>query len=292
MPTQEDRSTPMRDTFFGGQDDLTGALAFEDDEGYTTVAFQKKLTRTEPTDHSIIKGLTHFIWAMGQQEGDYVHKPHSGLEKGNPSVENFYRVDEVKYHGKRNRGVALIDFFEIEKNEVDDEVVCESHGTYKFPSTCSEDDCDYVATWKNTGDGHIKVVVKQKYSQTSKPRWVAIAFSKDKRMPKTDIVAGFLKKDGSPYVGDFYASRYGPPKEDKTSSLRNAKLEMADGKMILSFEKQLSSQDSQDVDMSASPVHLMFPFSGGPVFGVNTLGMHSKTPFVSRKMVNLAKVCR
>ena len=53
----------------------------------------------------------HFIWAVGQEQGAYSHSPRSGLERaGNsPSVEDFYRDDELKYHGKENRGVDTVD---------------------------------------------------------------------------------------------------------------------------------------------------------------------------------------
>ena len=37
-----DRSTPKPDSFYGGEDDITGACAFEDDEGFTTVRLPKK----------------------------------------------------------------------------------------------------------------------------------------------------------------------------------------------------------------------------------------------------------
>ena len=42
--------------------------------------------------------------------GSYSHSPRSGLERGMPSIEDFYRDDELKYHGKKNRGVMTIDF--------------------------------------------------------------------------------------------------------------------------------------------------------------------------------------
>ncbi len=41
----------------------------------------------------------------------YSHRPASGLERGpDPSIPDFYREDELKYHGKVNRGVDTIDF--------------------------------------------------------------------------------------------------------------------------------------------------------------------------------------
>ena len=33
----------------------------------------------------------HLIWALGQESGDYVHSPKSGLETEESSVPDFYR---------------------------------------------------------------------------------------------------------------------------------------------------------------------------------------------------------
>ncbi len=52
----------------------------------------------------------HVIWAHGQDQGMYSHRPASGLERGEKSIPDFYRVDELKYHGKDNRGIDTIDF--------------------------------------------------------------------------------------------------------------------------------------------------------------------------------------
>lgn len=54
----------------------------------------------------------HVIWAKGQEAGKYVHLPKSGLEKESASVKEFYKADELKYHGHGSqRGVASINFF-------------------------------------------------------------------------------------------------------------------------------------------------------------------------------------
>ena len=51
------------------------------------------------------------IWAKGQEPGNYIHSPRSGIESGNGDP-NFYREDEFKYHGKPgNRGKATLNFF-------------------------------------------------------------------------------------------------------------------------------------------------------------------------------------
>lgn len=63
----------------------------------------------------------------------------SGLEKGPASVKDFYRADEIKYHGKRNRGQLRLNFFDevkqsIGKNAGEELDFC--GGEWKYPRTC------------------------------------------------------------------------------------------------------------------------------------------------------------
>lgn len=105
-----DRSTPKMDNYWGGKNDLTAAMGFEKD-GVTTILFRKKLEANEPSDHSIENSLMHVIFAQGQEPGKYVHVPESGVESAQASVKDFYRPDELKYHGhKSQRGVVSLNF--------------------------------------------------------------------------------------------------------------------------------------------------------------------------------------
>ena len=108
-----DRSTPRRDdTFWGGNNDLTAAVGFERD-GETTILFRKKLDATSGfSDASIGNEELHVIWAIGQEPENYFHAPRSGLETGDASIPDFYRADELKYHGKKNRGVVRMNFYD------------------------------------------------------------------------------------------------------------------------------------------------------------------------------------
>ena len=65
----------------------------------------------DPADHSIGNELTHVIWAFGQVYPDYFHNPGSGIEAGTARNDRFYKEDELKYHGTRNRGATGINFF-------------------------------------------------------------------------------------------------------------------------------------------------------------------------------------
>jgi hypothetical protein len=54
----------------------------------------------------------HVIWAQGQETNRYIHSPKSGLERDHASVKDFYRQDELKYHGHgAQRGQTTINFF-------------------------------------------------------------------------------------------------------------------------------------------------------------------------------------
>jgi len=105
-----DRSTPRVDSFYDGQEDITGATGWESD-GKTVIIFRRKVTTMDgPTDYPL-KGSMHVIWARGQESQEYNHRPSSGLETEKTSVPEFYAQDEIKYHGHRGqRGVVLIDF--------------------------------------------------------------------------------------------------------------------------------------------------------------------------------------
>ena len=73
-----------------------------------TVSFR---SGTDETDHVIGTEPMQVIWARGQEPGKYVHSPPSGLEKEAALITDFYRPDELKYHGKGDqRGVTVITF--------------------------------------------------------------------------------------------------------------------------------------------------------------------------------------
>ena len=62
-------------------------------------------------DYNIGRQSMHLIWSFGQVFPDYNHSPGSGIEAGTARNTMFYRPDEIKYHGFRNRGATTINFF-------------------------------------------------------------------------------------------------------------------------------------------------------------------------------------
>ena len=113
------------------------------------------------------------IWAIGQTFGSYNHQPASGLERGEASIPDFYRLDEVKYHGKLNRGHTMVNFFEkpIDPNT-------EKTNELKVPNDCISDDCDYKVQWQITED-LIEIIVT---SKAEDDEWIGIGFSKNSVM--------------------------------------------------------------------------------------------------------------
>lgn len=71
------------------------------------------LTASDPADHEFKNELMHVIWAVGQRQGAYRHSPCSALETSKVSISDYYKKDELKYHGvgSLQRGTASVNFF-------------------------------------------------------------------------------------------------------------------------------------------------------------------------------------
>ena len=60
------------------------------------------------TVHTHIK--TYFV----KFEGSFSHSPLSGLENGSPAIPDFYKEDELKYHGRSNRGLVKLNLLQVQ----------------------------------------------------------------------------------------------------------------------------------------------------------------------------------
>lgn len=76
------------------------------------ISFNSIIQATENADHSFTDANMHVVWAKGQEQGNYIHWPATGIETvATTSDKLFYKPDELKYHGHRTqRGSATVNF--------------------------------------------------------------------------------------------------------------------------------------------------------------------------------------
>lgn len=303
------RSTPRTDIFWGGKFDLTSTGGFEQD-GVTTIVFRRSLDSHEPTDHAIVDDLMHVIWARGQESGQYVHVPASGLEKERTSVPDFYKPDELKYHGqKMQRGFTQINFLEPEpiatqtlingaatdaiaaaagpaatpSHQLDND--CRGH--WRHPRDCSPDqhNCEYYVRWETIGRGdEMRFQVETTHTNT----WTGIGFSKDQRMSQTDAVIGWVDRNGRPFLMDTWINGYSSPKLDNQQDIYNMSGSIRNGVTQLAFTRKRASNDrEQDLSFTDDQcLYLMFPVQGGEFNAVNKkTKKHEQTPIVTETRV-------
>lgn len=283
------RSTPRVDSFWGGKDDLTATGGFEEN-GITTIIFRRKLESTEQSDHSIVNDLMHVIWSRGQEPGKYVHLPLSGLEKEQSSVQEFYKPDELKYHGhKSQRGVTLINFFDEPASSKSSGVATSGNllnndcmGHWRLPRDCSPEklNCEYYVSWETVGRGD---EVRFKIQTSNTNTWTGIGFSDDDKMSQTDAVIGWVDKNGRPFLMDTWINGFSPPKLDDHQDIYNLTGSIENGATTLEFTRKRITEDSQDLSFTEDHcLYLMFPVNGGAFNAVNKkMKKHEQTPVVT-----------
>ncbi|XP_059615678.1 uncharacterized protein LOC132261124 isoform X2 [Phlebotomus argentipes] len=285
-----DRSTPRLDSFWGGKFDLTAATGFEQD-GVTTIAFRRKLAANEPSDHTIVDDLMSVIWARGQEPGRYVHSPLSGLETEMASVPDFYKPDELKYHGgKMQRGLASINFLEVPKKEksVDKSSQLldnDCRGHWRYPHNCSPQNhsCEYYARWETVGRGdEMRFHIETSHTDT----WTGVGFSEDDKMPQTDAIIGWVDKTGRPFLMDMWIVGKQSPILDSLpyrQDIYNTSGRIENGVTILEFTRKRISDDAHDLSFTDDHcLYLMFPIVGGSFNAVNKkIRRHEQTPVVT-----------
>ncbi|XP_069356051.1 uncharacterized protein [Maniola hyperantus] len=284
-----DRSTPRVDTFWGGHDDITAASGFEEN-GVTTIMFRRKIKAKEPTDHSFVDDLMHVIWARGQEYGHYLHSPPAGVSAG-----DFYRADEIKYHGHGSqRGVASLNFFEETKTssfggiQSLDNDKCGAQ--WKLPTNCdvSNNTCDFVASWEYLGLTRGKDSVKFTIRTKKGKFWTGIGFSNDKKMSQTDAIIGWIDpRSNRPFLMDTWVSGYSAPRLDPRQDLSKIQGSVEDGVTVLSFVRKRDTGDQKDLAFTDSKcLYMMFVTHGGGFDAVNKrTSKHVEVPYVTDERV-------
>lgn len=284
-----DRSTPRPDHFWGGKNDLTAAIGFEKD-GVTTILFRKKLTSMEPSDHSIVNDLMHVIWSKGQEPGKYVHIPKSGLERDRSVVKDFYRPDELKYHGHGSqRGQVSMNFYDEKHKETNDVRALDASicgGQWKQPKNCDpkKSNCEYYVQWNYARKtDEIRFSIQTTHTDT----WTGIGFSKDQSMSQTDAIIGWVDKTGRPFMMDTWINGYNQPLLDASQSIYNISGRISEGATNLYFTRKRKSDDIKDFSFTDDEcLYLMFPIKGGNFNSVNKkTRRHEIVPIVSTEKV-------
>ncbi|XP_063986475.1 uncharacterized protein LOC135167306 isoform X4 [Diachasmimorpha longicaudata] len=283
-----DRSTPRRDDFWGGKESLTAAMGFEKD-GVTTIVFRRKLNTNELSDHEIVDGDMQVIWAKGQETGKYIHQPASGIEKSKVSVKDFYKADELKYHGHRSqRGVAAFNFF-VEKNKQEfggHNSLLESGkcgGEWRHPRNCVVENatCDYYIRWiyrAKKDEMTFTIITKDT------DKWTGVGFSEDDKMTQTDAVLGWVDRtNGRAFVMDTWISGYSLPLLDQSQDIMNSSGKLENGMTTLTFTRKRSTKDMNDLSFTDDHcLYMMFPVKGGMFNPVNKkIRKHLAIPIVS-----------
>ena len=292
-----DRSTPLRDSVYDGEDDLTAAIGWEED-GETTIIFRKKMAANGPTDHSIIDDQMHVIWATGQEQGQYSHRPHSGLESKDEtaSVPNFYHDDELKYHGKDNRGVSSINFHDEIKLALNDQSTLGfCGGEWKYPRSCksAEEDCQYMARWEyNENTDRMNFTISSRNTDKKK-RWTGIGFSDNPLMRQTDAIIGWVEPNGKYFIMDMWTTNYLNPVLENKQDIFDMSGKLENGVTTISFSRPRDTGDSQDVGFTDTEGrYMIFPVKGGWYNGVNKkIKKHDEVPIASSERIFI-KSCR
>ncbi|CAH0598382.1 unnamed protein product [Chrysodeixis includens] len=288
-----DRSTPRVDTFWGGHDDITAASGYEEN-GVTTIMFRKKIKATEPTDHSIVDDAMHVIWARGQQPAPPAPPAPAAAARASAAVGDFYRPDEIKYHGHGDqRGVAKINFFEETKVSISGGILPlpdKCGGQWRLPAACDPNNgtCDYVATWEYLGLKRGKDSIKFTITTKQSKQWTGIGFSDNKKMSQTDAIIGWVDaRSGRPFIMDTWVSGYSAPRVDPRQDLSKEAGSLSDGVMTLSFVRKRDTGDQKDLAFTDSQcLYMMFVSHGGGYDPVNKrTSKHMDTPHVTDERV-------
>ena len=286
----------MQDSFWGGQDDLTAATGWERD-GETTILFRKKLSASGPSDHAIVDANMHVIWALGQEPGNYAHSPKSGLEEGTPSIRDFYRADELKYHGNKNRGVVTMNFYDEIEQSIGDAASSNLDfcgGEWKYPRSCTPGtaECEYFASWRyDENSDMVDFVVQSTGAQQDK--WTGIGFSDNNKMAETDAVIGYVESNRF-YLKDMWTTSYLSPVIDSSQDLKNREGYFENGITTLKFSRKRNTGDTKnDVAFTDDKgLFFIFPVKGGKYNAASRkLRKHEQTPTASAERIFI-KPCR
>ncbi|XP_076346405.1 uncharacterized protein LOC143244864 isoform X2 [Tachypleus tridentatus] len=278
-----DRSTPRTDSYYGGTDDLTAAVGYEEN-GLTTIVFRKKLKGKELTDHTIENSFMDVIWARGQEIGKYIHRPKTGLEDCKVKTPDFYRPDEIKYHGHgKQRGKVTMNFFDANSKPIGKAVL--STGEWKYPQNCKVHSCLYHVKWKlRKNSDEIEFII---YSSNIN-KWTGIGFSNNTKMTNSDAIIGWVNDIGQVTVIDTWLTDYEHPQYDVKQDIHKFSGEIKDGIFKLQFNRKINTGDDfQDLQFSSQNcLYFLYPVKGGTYNSkTRRINVHEQPPMISTQKI-------
>lgn len=153
-------------------------------------------------------------------------------------------------------------------------------GHWRFPSGCRGQTCQYLCQWKFNYD---RDQVDFTLSTNRPDKWVGVGFSKDTKMPNSDVVVAWVEP-GSRYVMmDAWLDSYSLPIPDSKQSISNISAAAANGLISFFFSRPVKTNDPlNDIDFDSECFHFIFPVGGGSVDIKNRIVMkHDMIPTVT-----------
>ncbi|VDM93706.1 unnamed protein product, partial [Onchocerca ochengi] len=247
--------TPLPDEFFGGQDSLTSAIAYQQD-GITTVIFRKPLEASDQADRTISSKETTVIWAKG---GKFAPTSEESIS------EDILEQTKISFsNNENNRGELIIDFFDDKKDEsmqlqkVSQKSECS--GNYSYPANCTNEKCTYKISWWTDG----KKISFSLSATIPTYHWTGIGFSHDGSMAHSDIISVNVMDEGMIKVLDMFSPGYSRPKIDTEQDLFDIRTMYDQGRLYANFSRYLVSNDENDISINQC-IYFLYPVNGGEI---------------------------
>lgn len=267
-----DRSTPRPDSFYDGRDDLTAAAAKRVD-GVLHAIFRRKLVSTDKADHTFTDTNFRFIWARGQDPKRFFHNPQTGLETCRASDYDYYRINELQYHGTKDtqRGSQT---FNVYNNPGATETAKE--GSLGSPKDCTGNNCNYQVSWRYRKS--LKTVQFTVAAKVSQDKWAALGFSEDRNMINTDAVVGWMNTGATfPTVTDRHinARTAAGVILDSSQDITVISGSYSNGFLTFTFSRALNTMDAGKDKPLTQCVYLLMAWGGG-YDGNNLSSIHTE----------------
>ncbi|KRX93253.1 Teneurin-a [Trichinella pseudospiralis] len=162
---------------------------------------------------------------------------------------------------------------------------------YKYPSDCTNNECEYMAKWKyNSDDDSVTFQISSK----NLDRWTGIGFSRTGSMLNSDIVMGWVH-DGMGVVTDRFAYGKHQPAIDKEQDIYDVEGRIDGDVQTITFTRNRTTTDYREDLPLTECLYFLFPVGGGSINAANdvdrlnpstAIGYHDKlSPQISSEPI-------